>query len=69
MTMMSRERGVGPLLQSCYANHAHDLGKHTSMTKEASRAIKDLKNKRKAKEERATQRVSSLFRSDVGSKG
>jgi len=43
-------------------------GKHTSMTKEASRAIKDLKNKRKAKEERATQRVSSLFRSDVGSK-
>lgn len=29
------------------------------MTKEATRAIKDLKNKRKAKEERMTQRVSS----------
>jgi hypothetical protein len=30
------------------------------MTKEATRAIKDLKNARKAKEERASQRVSSL---------
>jgi hypothetical protein len=28
------------------------------MTKEATRAIKDLKNARKAKEERANQRVS-----------
>jgi hypothetical protein len=31
------------------------------MTKEATRAIKDLKNARKAKEERASQRVSSLL--------
>lgn len=32
-------------------------GKHTSVTKEASRAIKDLKNKRKAHEQRVVQRV------------
>jgi len=37
------------------------------MTKEATRAIKDLKNARKAKEERASQRVSSLYptRADI----
>jgi RNA polymerase-associated protein RTF1 len=39
-------------------NRADEIGKHTSMTKEATRAIKDLKNARKAKEERANQRVS-----------
>jgi len=35
------------------------------MTKEATRAIKDLKNARKAKEERASQRVSSPLRSQA----
>lgn len=54
---MSQERGV-----SIFACHwievADKAGKHTSMTKEATRAIKDLKNARKAKEERASQRVS-----------
>jgi hypothetical protein len=33
-------------------------GKHTSVTKEASKAMVDLKNRRKAKDERALRRVS-----------
>ncbi len=35
-----------------------DSGKHTSVTKEASRAMVDLKKLRKAKDERAQRRVS-----------
>jgi RNA polymerase-associated protein RTF1 len=36
-----------------------NAGKHTSVTKEASRAITDLKKQRKAKDERAQRRVGS----------
>jgi RNA polymerase-associated protein RTF1 len=46
------------LAQASCVEIADKAGKHTSMTKEATRAIKDLKNARKAKEERASQRVS-----------
>lgn len=37
------------------------LGKHTSVSKEATRAMKDLKNKRKAKDERDARKVSPEF--------
>jgi RNA polymerase-associated protein RTF1 len=47
-----RER-VSPI-----GGNADGLGKHTSVSKEASRAMKDLKNKRKAKDERDARRVS-----------
>lgn len=36
------------------------LGKHTSVTKEASRAMKDLKTKRKALDERTQRRASQI---------
>jgi len=56
---MNQERGVS--FFACRWMYVADMaGKHTSMTKEATRAIKDLKNARKAKEERASQRVGSL---------
>ena len=42
------------------------VGKHTSVTKEASKAIKDLKNKRKLGDERAARRVSTLDESRPG---
>jgi hypothetical protein len=41
--------------------HADGKGKHTSVTDEKYRAMMDLKNKRKSKEERAQRRVSYLL--------
>lgn len=63
--MMSLGKGVSCL--GLIVAAADNTGKHTSMTKEATRAIKDLKNKRKAKEERISQRVSSTSTEIVSS--
>jgi hypothetical protein len=50
------------IIQKLYGGNseAEPAGKHTSVSKEASRAMKDLKNKRKAKDERDARRVGSL---------